>query len=175
MQLSDLLAPEEMPRLGDLDVPTQFYTILEEPAPLAGMPYPRSGAPWQLFYEHGFRHVVNLASDDPGYNPAPLSLLFAASLEDLFHRQPPRLPAREEELLHAALEETLSVLRCGEGVIVHCMGGTGRTGTLLGAVLVRLGLPSEEAIAYLNSVNHHRAGRHWPESAWQADFLRRLV
>jgi hypothetical protein len=86
-----------MPRLGDLDVPTQFYTILEEPAPLAGMPYPRSGAPWQLFYEHGFRHVVNLASDDPGYNPAPLSLLFAASLEDLFHRQPPRLPAREEE------------------------------------------------------------------------------
>ncbi len=42
--------------------------------------------------------------------------------------------------------EVTSRLRAGEKVIVHCLGGLGRTGMLVGCVLVELGLEPEEAV-----------------------------
>lgn len=40
----------------------------------------------------------------------------------------------------------------GNAVAVHCLMGQGRTGTILAALLVRQGLPAEEAIARLQSI-----------------------
>lgn len=42
--------------------------------------------------------------------------------------------------------EVTRKLREGENVIVHCLGGLGRTGMLIGCVLVELGLEPDEAM-----------------------------
>jgi len=51
---------------------------------------------------------------------------------------------------------------------VHCVGGTGRTGTVLASALRRLGRSADAAI---DTVRMHRP--HWPESPWQEDVVRR--
>ncbi len=56
----------------------------------------------------------------------------------------------------------------GEGVVVHCVGGTGRTGTVLACALRQLGRSADAAI---DTVRMHRP--HRPESLWQEDVVRR--
>jgi len=52
---------------------------------------------------------------------------------------PPRLMVQILDTLDAALAE-------GQRVYVHCAGGIGRTGTVLGCYLVRHGMPGEAAL-----------------------------
>jgi protein-tyrosine phosphatase len=66
-----------------------------------------------------------------------------------------------------AAERIVEFLLAGEGVVVHCAGGTGRTGCVLGCALVRLGYTPSDVIAYLDDLHTIRA-RGWPESPWQA-------
>lgn len=71
----------------------------------------------------------------------------------------------------------------GEGIVVHCMGGTGRTGTVIGCVLRDLGYSADEIISYLNELNkerhfskkpkEERPRKVWPESAWQGEIIKR--
>ena len=42
-----------------------------------------------------------------------------------------------------------AALAAGETVYVHCYGGIGRTGTVIGCWLVRRGLNGEEALSYI--------------------------
>ena len=72
-----------------------------------------------------------------------------------------------------AVDRIVSVLRAREGVIVHCAGGTGRTGTVIGGVLRRLGHSTEEVRGYLDRLNRRR-GTGWPESAWAGSLLDRI-
>lgn len=62
-------------------------------------------------------------------------------------------------------------MRAGEGVAVHCVGGTGRTGTVLACSLKGLGLQPEQVIDQMNAVNAARTEyfgwKGWPESPWQ--------
>ena len=60
-------------------------------------------------------------------------------------------------------------------VFVHCWGGIGRTGTVIGCVLIDEGMTCDEAIAQLavlrrGSRKEHRAA---PEAGVQHDLLRR--
>ncbi len=57
------------------------------------------------------------------------------------------------------------------GVIVHCLGGTGRTGTVLGCVLRELEFSADEVVSHLKEVNEARK-RTWPESIWQEEMVR---
>ncbi|WP_394298404.1 phosphatase domain-containing protein [Methanosarcina mazei] len=41
-------------------------------------------------------------------------------------------------------------------MVVHCMGGIGRTGTVLGCVLRDLGFSAGEVLDYLDEINMHR-------------------
>jgi protein-tyrosine phosphatase len=63
-------------------------------------------------------------------------------------------------------------LNAGIGVAVHCMGGRGRTGTVIGVALVQLGHDPEAVIDYLHELAVGRGRRGWPESQWQADTVR---
>jgi protein-tyrosine phosphatase len=67
----------------------------------------------------------------------------------------------------------LQKLDAGEGVIVHCAGGTGRTGTVLGAVLKRQGVPDADVLDFLKRVNQLR-GKNWPEAEWQWQVVQRV-
>lgn len=162
-----------MIKVPGLKVPENFYVVLEEPAPLAGMSFPGAVMPWRSIYDQGFSNVVCLCADHVSYNPAPLRVLSAVNLEDLHHGGEPRDPVLNERLVR----ETVAIIRerldRGEGVAVHCIGGTGRTGTVLGCVLRSMGSPARDVINYLDEVNQGR-GRHWPESIWQARMVQRF-
>jgi protein-tyrosine phosphatase len=96
-------------------------------------------------------------------------------VEDLVHGGPPRDPAREESLIRTAVGRIEEKLRVGDGVVVHCAGGTGRTGTVIGCVLRRLGLSGHEVSEYLRTLNVARGKtRGWPESPWQRALVERF-
>ena len=67
-------------------------------------------------------------------------------------------------------------LNAGRRVYVHCRAGIGRTGTVLGCILVEHGLDGEAALKQLNRQwSQNARSRSWPrvpETAVQADFVR---
>jgi protein-tyrosine phosphatase len=52
------------------------------------------------------------------------------------------------------------------------MGGRGRTGTVIGVALVRIGHAADTTIEHLDRVARARGRRGWPESPWQAEVVR---
>lgn len=160
--------------LNGIASPTDFYRILRSPAPLAGMRSPSSDTPWHEIHAAGFDYVVCLTTPVPDYNPTPLRVLHAVALEDLWHGRPPARPDAEEVSILEAVRVVSAAIYRSVGVVVHCLGGTGRTGTVLGGVLVTLGVPLATVTAYLREVNQTREGRTWPESPWQHEVLVRL-
>jgi hypothetical protein len=155
--------------LGELCVPDDLYWISRAPVALAGMSYP-GRADWTLLHEHGIGHVVCLSTDRPAYDPAPCSLT-AIRLQDLVSGGDPDDPEREQALVEQAAVDVVAQLERGIGVAVHCMGGRGRTGTVIGTTLVRLGHEPDAVVAHLDRVAKARGRRGWPESPWQASVV----
>lgn len=50
------------------------------------------------------------------------------------------------------VDQVISKLKHKENVLIHCMGGKGRTGIVVVGVLVRLGKPVDEALAYARKI-----------------------
>lgn len=157
--------------------PRLFYAVAKAPGLLAGMSYP-SGTDWNLLHGAGYRYVVRLTGKTATYDPAPLSLLYAASLQDLAGGAVPAEPDHEERCIREAVLLIVSRVVAGEGVAVHCAGGTGRTGTVLACSLKALGFRPELVIDYMNTVNAARTKRPgwkgWPESPWQKTMFDRF-
>ncbi len=169
------LKAAEMPPIPGLLMPYAFYWVLQQPAPLAGMPYPSTHTPWAAIAEAGFSHVVCLNESPPAYDPAPLSLLHSVELEDLVLGDPPQNPEQETERIRVAATAGLSKLEAGEGVIVHCYGGRGRAGTVLGCMLRELGYVAAEICDYLDRLHKSRGKTGWPEATWQAEMIDRFI
>jgi protein-tyrosine phosphatase len=130
------------------------------------MAYPE-GSPWAELYALGYRQVVCLTHDEELYEPSPLEVLHAVALEDLLGGSVPSQPEAEEAKIRAAVAEVCAAIRRGEGVVVHCHGGIGRTGTVLACALVELGADADEA---LERVRVARGGGL--ESPWQEQVVR---
>jgi len=147
-----------------------FYQVLELPAPLAGMAYP-SGTPWVDLQAAGIGSVVCLTHSSPVYNPSPLRVLFAGAFRDLVGGVRPVNPEREADLLLQVVDKVCTELIAGRGVVVHCRGGTGRTGTVIACTLRAMGLPKDAVLQYMNTINQsrtdYRGWEGWPESPWQ--------
>jgi hypothetical protein len=158
--------------IGELCVPDDLYWIAREPLRLAGMAYP-GRADWNRLHDLGIGHVVCLTHDAPPYDPTPCNVS-AYRLQDLVSGEPPTDVARERVLVLRAADDVVAHLERGIGVAVHCMGGRGRTGTVLGAALVRLGHAPADVVDYVHTVAVGRGRRGWPESAWQAELVRSL-
>jgi hypothetical protein len=170
LQLPPLVDPQRTPTISGIASPREFYWVRESPVPFAGMPYPRSDFPWRAVAAAGFRYVVAL---EPGrYDPSPLSVLSSVRIEDLSHGRDPVDGVGEERLIHAIVGKIAVALRSGHGVIVHCQGGRGRSGTVIGCVLKTLGYRAEDIIPYLDALHKHRGKTGWPESNWQANLIR---
>ena len=84
----------------------------------------------------------------------------------------PRSPLQTAGILDAidkALED-------GKNVYVHCWGGIGRTGTVVGCWLVRHGMTADEAPAQIVErwQRMEKAYRHprWPQTPHQRSYVR---
>jgi protein-tyrosine phosphatase len=82
----------------------------------------------------------------------------------------------EDEMV-AALDTIDRLLDEGRVVYVHCWGGIGRTGTVVGSWLIRHGVvPAEWALDLLTELRSADRGaghRRSPETGGQRDFVRR--
>ncbi|WP_239450961.1 protein-tyrosine phosphatase family protein [Methanosarcina horonobensis] len=171
--IPSLLSPREMPSIEGIRIPLNFYIVLKEPVLLAGMSRPRKATPWEKIGEAGFSNVVCLSSSEVCYNPYPLKVLFCAELEDLYFGYDPDDPEREERLIRQATDAIRKKMDEGEGIVVHCLGGIGRTGTVLGCVLRDLGFSVKEILDYLDEINMLRGFGGWPETEWQGEMVRK--
>ena len=172
--MQPLMLPPAMPAIPGANIPYAFYWVLQQPAPLAGMPYPSPRTPWHALAAAGFSHIVCLTEEAPRYDPAPLGITHAVELEDLVFGDPPRDPVQEEVRIRTAVATAVDHLYTGEGVIVHCYGGRGRAGTVIGGILCALGYAGKEVCAYLNRLHTARGRTGWPEAAWQAQIVERF-
>lgn len=167
-----LLPPGARPGfIGPIAVPADLWWVCAEPTPLAGMAYPRNGV-WDALADLGFRHVVDLTRDDARYDPAPLTS-HAVALADLVVTARPPDPVEDERRIRVAAQEVVDWWRAGEGVAVHCRGGRGRTGAVLGRALVLMGHDPDAVVDWLHRVQRTRGRRGWPEQDWQAEVVRR--
>lgn len=174
--MADLIPVSDMPILPDLDVPGDVYFVhMEGNAWLAGMKNPEgrfTQERWTALHDLGLRSVICLMKDKPNYTCEPLEPVYSIELQNLLGGRDPRNPAVEERKVRHAVASTIDVLGQGKGVIVHCQGGRGRTGTVVGCVLRRLGHSYEEIRAYLDVLHKRRDRPGWPESEWQADLVK---
>jgi len=141
-----------------------LFVIDGMPAPLAGMAYPGPETNWEALHRDGFAHVLRLHPAD--YDPAPL-VAHDLPLEDLYGGASPRDAAAEERRIWEAARLVAEHVARGEGVVVHCVGGTGRTGTVVACALRILGRSADDAVS---AVQAHRP--RWPESPWQEQVVR---
>jgi hypothetical protein len=166
-----LIAPaSEVRFVGPMAMPAELYFLARQPVALAGMAYP-SRVDWNALYEEGLRHVVCLTHDTAPYDPAPLTITTIA-LQDLYTGVTPDDPEAERARIRRAATAVVTSLEAGAGVAVHCRGGRGRAGTVLGVALVMLGHEPETVVSYLDRIHTIRGKGGWPESAWQADIVR---
>ena len=72
------------------------------------------------------------------------------------------------DMLRDVVQAVVEELQAGRGVVVHCAGGTGRTGTVIACTLAALGMPEADVLRYMTTVNAARGkASGWPESDWQ--------
>lgn len=169
------------PHIDGLRAPEEFYWVtlhatphnVDERAPLAGMQLPGPNVPWEELHFLKFHWIVCLCSERPIYDPAPLKHLATVELSDLAEAQVPYDPEMEEKQIANIASKIIEKLALGEGVIVHCAEGRGRTGTVLGVTLKKAGYNSNEITEFLDAVHQARGKTQWWESPWQREVVER--
>ena len=101
-----------------------------------------------------------------------------ASTENLPLAEHRRMPIRDlgvpaPETMWAILDLLKAALAEGRGVYVHCWGGIGRTGTVVGCYLVSQGLTGEQALAQIAAWRRDTPDGDRPSP--ETDEQRRLV
>ena len=116
------------------------------PGQLAGMARPEGTAEdVQYLKDRGVGAVVTLTHWD--WREAAE----AGGLEYLHLPMPDFRPPSPEQI-DEFMEFCDGVIKGGRGVVVHCLAGQGRTGTMLACYMVHRGLDAQEAIAYVKGL-----------------------
>jgi Tyrosine phosphatase family len=165
-----------MPPRFTIDRPlpwTHFRLTVEGWHPLVAMYQPNSATRWDELHELGIHQVLRLSEESQPYDPAPLRMLGMIPLEDLNRGGEPTDPEHEERQLNDAVRLLKSGLKQG-GVVIHCVGGRGRTGTVIGGFLHSLGIAYEEIPGMLDRAYKDAGRPGWPESPWQGEVIGRI-
>ncbi|MFI5047904.1 MAG: hypothetical protein ACHQIG_12635 [Acidimicrobiia bacterium] len=111
----------------DETVPDLWWA-LRTPTPLIGMRHPAPGASiTELCETRRVGVVVSLIGDEGAYDWSGVHRE-SIGLEDLYRLDAPHDADRERVDVLRATEVVRTNLDGGTGVVVHCHGGTGRTG-----------------------------------------------
>ena len=111
----------------------------------------RSPAKLDLLLDAGIRTFVDLTTPHDGLHPYEPMLARLAAERDLDVRHAPfpipDLGVLEVDGYTPIVELMATEVDAGRPVYVHCWGGIGRTGTVIGCWLVRNGRTADEAVA----------------------------
>ena len=131
----------------------------------------------EAFVEFGVTCFVDLTEEDEGLEPYEQALAGIA-LEhqlDVTHNRFPIVDVNVPEpgQMTSILAFIRQAMSDGEVVYVHCWGGVGRTGTVVGCSLAEGGVSSEKllneiAVLRAKTVNSYKAS---PETQQQVDFI----
>lgn len=131
----------------------------------------------QALLRIGIREVVDLTQQGESFMPyAPLLVKEAEEYAmDCSHRSFPikdfGLPTREDVI--EILDHIDRQITARRPVYLHCMGGIGRTGTIVGCWLARHGI---DGLAVLEELKRLRADTpNWYHSSPETDAQRKLV
>ena len=157
------------------------YWVL--PGRLLAGPYPVSSGETlkqemiELFEQNGISQFVDLTQDNetsPLYADVIHGLAAGRSSAVKHIRfSIPDMDVPSWARMKKILDYIDSSLAQGESLYLHCMGGLGRTGTVVGCFLVRHGLSGEEALHRLAYLRRD-SDSHWkksPETEAQRQFI----
>jgi protein-tyrosine phosphatase len=97
-----------------------------------------------------------------------------SGIEIAYHRMAiPDFSTPSIEAMHEILDLLESHLQAGRSVYVHCWGGIGRTGTVIGCYLVRNGTSRSEVLGKIADLRK-RVPDRWRSSP-ETDEQRRMV
>ena len=121
----------------------------------------------------GVSTFIDLTEEDEGLKP--YAHLLNGPSHERFAVRDQRVPATDE-LTKAALDAIDRHLEAGETVYVHCWGGVGRTGTIIGCWLSRHHKPGPAALDRLTELWQSNPKSGWkprsPENAEQERYVR---
>jgi len=161
---------------------------VEEPLLLAG---PYAGAPakaeattkLEAFLDLGITTFLDLTKEGESspehgelrrYDTLLYELARNRGIKARYLRMPiPDLGIPEVWHMEAMLGLITSQMEQGHGIYVHCWGGVGRTGTVLGCLAVERGVPRETVLEHLAKLRAgtQRAGRDSPETDEQRRYV----
>jgi hypothetical protein len=164
------------------------YWVL--PGKLLAGPYPGSHDPDEALHrlralvQCGIRRVINLMDEEEIRQANPPFLPYADTLTRLGEEMgiqvsSIRMVIRDQErpspeVMNATLDEMERSIAAGRPVYVHCWGGRGRTGTVVGCFLVRQGLTGEEGLEKMEELRKGASNGHLPSPKTEAqkEFVR---
>merc|ERR1719334_2441711 len=133
---------EEQPNAYSMDpnAPRRFSWINK--GLLAGMGKPNETWHYPYLENHGIHYIVSLL--EVPITPPSSSSLKVVSIPIVDYTPP------EMHQVDQFINTVDKAISENKGVVVHCLGGRGRTGTMLACYLIKFhGLSADEAIAYV--------------------------
>lgn len=190
LALSEGASPDRSPRPPvnppdepEPELPGDSYSVLGDQL-LAGE-YPgaktldAAKAKLARYLDYGVTVFIDLTEEGEGPPLHPYAGLLKKLAKERgvsakYFRHPiPDQGVPEEWQMRATLSLIAAAISSGEKVHVHCWGGVGRTGTVVGCALRETGAPPEIVLDLLASMRAKtsRANKHSPETAEQRDYV----